>query len=361
MTRTVMFESWRGRYADSPRAISELLASQQPQLRQLWVTNGSSALPDYAVALRRHSPEYFARLVSADYLVTNDIVTKHLLKGPRVTYVQAWHGTPLKTIGFDERLASYSGAAAHRRRMVRDVGKWDYLLSPGPICTDIFRRAFRYDGRILETGYPRNDILNSPAAADIRARVRAQLDLDLEARVVLYAPTWRDNKKNENGKFTDPGALDAALLRKLTADGTVLLSRMHNVVNPSASANSELDGFYQDVSSYPDIAELYLAADVLVSDYSSAIYDFAVTGKPIILFAYDLASYRDSVRGLYFDYEDWAPGVIVTDTEALASALNNADAGVEMLRERYARFLTTFCPLEDGHASERVLQQVFSF
>lgn len=360
MPQSVMFESWRGRYADSPRAISEHLESEQPHLRQYWVSQKATPVSKSAIPLRRHSPAYFARLASTDFLVSNDIVSKHLLKGPRVTYIQTWHGTPLKKIGFDEHLATYSGSTAHQKRMIRDVKKWDYLLSPSPICTDIFRSAFRFDGPVLETGYPRNDILHSSAKSIIRDRVRTDLGLDPAARVVLYAPTWRDNIRDPAGGFRDPGALDIATLRHLTEEGTILLSRMHNVVTPTNSSEPAHMDFYQDVSWYPDIAELYLAADLLVSDYSSAIYDFAVTGKPIILFAYDLDNYRDSVRGLYFDYEQWAPGAIVTSTEALAAAINDVDNGHAGMAQHYADFTAKFCPYEDGQATHRVVQQIFA-
>lgn len=354
-TPTVMFESWRGRYADNPRAISQELSILRPELRQIWVAEETTELPPGVERVRRHSPEYFARLLSCDFLITNDIVSKHLVKGPRVTYLQTWHGTPLKTMGFDEHMAQYPGAAAHMKRMVRDVKKWDYLLSASPECSGLLRSAFHYGGPILETGYPRNDILNSPQAGAIRRTVRSRLGLESGQQVVLYAPTWRDNSVGAGG-IVDPGALDVGLLRQLLPAGTVLLNRLHSVVQARQGSD---DGFLRDVSNYPDIAELYLAADVLVSDYSSAVYDFAVTGKPIVLFAYDLAGYRDDVRGMYFDYDQWAPGPVVADTEALADVLTDAAAHQLRLRDRYDGFVQRFCPNEDGKASRRVIEAVF--
>lgn len=350
----VMFEAWRGRYADSPRAISEALEVLRPGLTHWWTTTDGRPPADGLRAVRRHRPDYFARLLTADVLVTNDIVSKHLIKGPRVTYVQCWHGTPLKAIGHDEVHHKYRGATDHLRRLDRDVAKWDYLVSPSPTCTRILRGAFRYDGPVLETGYPRNDVLSRDDGT-IRRRVRAALGIEEHTTAVLYAPTWRDDSRGPDGRVVQPSWLDLETLQRGLPD-TVLLSRLHPNVRVGAEHRS---GFTLDVGSHPDVNELYLAADALVSDYSSAIFDFAVTGKPIVLFAPDLEHYRDDVRPLYFDYEDWAPGPITSTTEDLLGALGDLAATERASADRYRRFRETFCVLDDGHASERVIEAVF--
>ncbi|GAA4373736.1 CDP-glycerol glycerophosphotransferase family protein [Paeniglutamicibacter cryotolerans] len=360
MCPSAMFESWRGRYADSPKAVSEQLALRSPDIKQYWVASDGAALPDYCLPLRRHSPAYFLQLLRSDYLFTNDIVTKHLVKGRNVRYIQSWHGTPLKRIGFDETQATYSGAAKHRQRMIRDVSKWDYLVSPSPECSSLFRSAFRYEGEILETGYPRNDILNSDSSSALRKTVRGALGILPGEHVVLYAPTWRDDSKAENGRFQDTSNINYERLATYTPEGTVFLSRMHSVVEAHRPKGPSGHLKVLDVSGYPDIAELYLAADVLVSDYSSAIYDFAVTGKPIILYAYDLLEYSTSVRGLYFDYAEWAPGPIVTSLEELGSAISNSELFRVTLQPRYRSFQQRFCPWEDGKATQRLLDALLS-
>lgn len=355
MTRA-LFESWRGRYTDNPRAIAERLAHRHPEVRQYWVAAPGTVLPPGVVPVRRHSPAYFAHLLSADLLVANDIVSKHLVKGPRTTYLQTWHGTALKTIGHDEALATYSGATAHRKRMVRDVAKWDLLLSPAPEATRVFRGAFGFDGPVLETGYPRNDVLRSAEAATLRERVRRELGIAPGRLAVLYAPTWRDDAKDASGRFVDPSALDLARLRDRLGDDVVVLHRMHTHV--AADPARAVPGFVVDVSGYPEIADLYLAADVLVSDYSSAVFDFVVTGKPVVLFAHDLDAYRDSVRGLYYDYDEWAPGPVVRTTDALADALAEPGRLPSRGDARYQAFVARFCPHEDGGAADRVIDEL---
>lgn len=350
----VMFEAWRGRHADSPMAISEALLTLRPDLKHWWATSDGVAPRPGVRAVRRHSPNYFRRLLTADYLVTNDIITKHLVKGPGVEYVQCWHGTPLKAIGHDEVEPKYRGGAAHLRRVDRDVAKWDYLVSPSSTCTALLRSAFHYDGTVLETGYPRNDVLVRDDGS-IRERVRRHLEIAEDTIAVLYAPTWRDDSKGPDGRLLQPEWLDLGLMRRGLPD-TVLLSRLHPNLRATAEA---LPGFTIDVGAHPDIAELYLAADVLVSDYSSAIYDFAVTGKPIVLFAPDLEHYRNELRPLYFDYEEWAPGPITSTTCELVEVLRDLDDVKRSAAARYGRFRETFCPFDDGHASERVVEAVF--
>ena len=348
---TAMFESWRGRYSDSPRVISEELGRLRPGLRRCWVHAGDRSLfPDDVSTVRRHRPRYFAELATARFLVANDVVTRQLVKSPRMVYVQTWHGTPLKLIGLDERNHSYPGAEAHLARMRRDVAHWDHLVSPSPACTAMFRSAFGYDGSVWETGYPRNDLLNAPDADAVRRRVRSRLGLAEHQRAVLWAPTWRDDA--EEPGLPDAVRIDVPRFLAATPHDTVLVTRMHKNVadRPDAAAEPRVvDGGVVD-----DISELFLAVDVLVSDYSSAIVDFAVTGKPIVLFAPDLDRYRDEVRGMYVDYDQWVPGPVTGTTEELAGAITQLERVRADHAERYAEFRRVYCPFEDGGAGRRV-------
>lgn len=355
---TVMFESWRGLYADSPRALSEQLAASDLATKRVWVTSGENEFPSDVSTVVRHSPSYFRALLTTNVLVANDIVSKHLVKGPRVHYLQTWHGTPLKLIGYDERNHAYSGAQAHLKRMSRDVAKWDHLISPSPACSEMFRSAFRFEGEIWETGYPRNDLLRSPGAEARRAEVRRQLGIADGAVAVLHAPTWRDDDKSDDGRFRQSVMLDPDLLAEALPEGARLLVRLHRNVRERPTGSKA--GFVIDVSDHSEIADLYLAADLLVSDYSSAVYDFAVTGKPIVLYAPDLDRYRDTVRGLYFDYEDWAPGPVAATQEETAAAMAALATHDQEWAGCYASFTAKFCPHEDGHAGERVIARLRS-
>ncbi|MCA0252729.1 MAG: CDP-glycerol glycerophosphotransferase family protein [Actinobacteria bacterium] len=350
---TVMFESWRGRYSDSPRAVAEYLRAARPETTQYWVVDSGDSFPDWAQLVPRHRPDYFRRLITSDFVISNDIVSRHYLHGPGVTYVQCWHGIALKAIGFHDNKGGYVGNRAQLRRTRRDVRKWDYLVSPCPAITPIVRSAFEYDGKVLEIGMPRNDILSRDTDNAIRSRVRAELGLVEDAPVMLYAPTWRDDDRDDQGRLTQSVVPDwEAILSAIP--GLQILFRTHKNVIAQAP---DLPGL-KDVSSYPDVAELYLAADVLLSDYSSTIIDFAVTGRPIVCYAPDLEHYRNDLRAMYFDYEEWAPGPIVTQTDDLIDCLRDLPAVAAAYSAQYDGFVRKFCPYEDGHATQRLVEAV---
>lgn len=353
--RSALFESWRGQYNDGPRALSESLGARRPETRRLWASTMAAAFPADVDPVKRHSPRYFKELATADLLVSNDLITRYPVKSARTTYVQMWHGTPLKLIGHDEHRLTYSGARDQRRRMEKDVARWDYLVSQSPTCTSMLRSAFAWDGPVWETGYPRNDALKSPTAPTMRARTRHALGIDPSTTMVLHVPTWRDDHRLPGGGFASTGLVDLDRLADRCDSPVALVSRTHkNIALPLTRARS-IDG--NDVA---EVTNLYLAADVLVSDYSSAIYDFAVTRKPIVLFAPDLDQYRDVTRGFYFDYEAWAPGPIATTIDDVASHVDDLGKVAKDWSGRYEEFAQEFCPWDDGHAAERLCDLLFS-
>ena len=349
----VLFESWRGAYADNPRAISETLHELRPAYRQVWVAHDGAraALPPWATPVSPGSRAYLTALGRASHVVANTHMPGYFRKRRGSVYLQTWHGTPLKRLGFDIERPQLRTDPDYLAQMSKDAGKWDVLLSPNPFSTPIFRRAFGYDGRVLETGYPRNDALAGASAQATRAAVRASLGLGDHELAILYAPTWRDGIP-----FALRLDLDA-LGRRVAQEHRVLL-RLHPKDAEAGAAAAAHDRAL-DVSGHGDIRELYLAADVLVTDYSSAMFDFAVTRRPIVFFTYDLEEYRDVLRGFYFAFEETAPGPLAATTEAVAEALDDLGAVRSAYAARYAAFTERFCPLDDGRAAERVVEALF--
>jgi CDP-glycerol glycerophosphotransferase len=194
-------------------------------------------------------------------------------------------------------------------------------------------------------------VLRSTEAAEIRQRVRRQLGLRPDQRAVLYAPTFRDED------LTMRFGLRPDSLTGL--DSVVLLARAH-VMTSSGEEPVEAE-HWRDVTAWPEIAELYLAADALITDYSSAMFDFAVTGKPLLFYVYDLEHYRDQSRGFYFDFEAEAPGPLLRTPSEVVAALRDLDGLRERHAESYAAFTARFCHLDDGRASERVVDAVLDF
>ena len=349
----VVFSSWRGAYNDNPRAIAEALHISHPDLEQVWVAHDGvvAQLPPWATPVLPGSRRYLSALGRASHLVSNVEMPGYYRKRGHTHYLQTWHGTPLKRIAFDIPGGDFPEHRRYLDRLRRDVAQWDAMLSPNPFSSAVLRDAFRYEGDVLETGYPRNDILRAPEAEALRSRVRAGLGLGPDARALLYAPTWRDTRGVEL-------QLDVGALRHRLGDEHVLLLRAHPLA--PIAVPSEHRPWVVDVSRHPDIRELYLAADVLLTDYSSSMFDFAVTGKPILFFAYDLAVYRDQLRGFYFDFESDAPGPFLENAGAICEALENLSAVTSAHARAYARFAERFCPWDDGAAGQRVVRAVFN-
>jgi CDP-glycerol glycerophosphotransferase len=353
LRNAVLFESFQGKViGDNPLDIFHELKKQRSDLEFFWtVQKGKSTAPVGATAVVHGSAQWLKLLATAKYLVNNTNFPWYFRKVPGQIYLQTWHGTPLKKLGRD--IPGNTLTASYLNTMDREASYWDGLISPSKYCTEIFPTAFSYSGKILETGYPRNDRLVAQSA-EVRARVRKTLGVnDEKTKLVLYAPTWRDYKRSATGKwqtvnFFTPGT-------ELPA-GFQLAFRGHT--NTHAAHSAAVAGGAIDVTNYPDVTELYLAADVLVTDYSSVMFDFSVTGKPIIFLAPDIAEY-ESKRGFYFDFRSEAPGPICTDAAEVLAALDDLTAITENNAAKYSAWQAKFNKLEDGKAAQRVVAAVF--
>lgn len=260
------------------------------------------------------------------------------------TVLQTWHGTPLKLLGFD-RIGTRRGAE-YRRRTVTEVSQWDLLISQNPYSSSIFRSAYGYQGRMLEIGYPRDDVL-STADDDHRARIRRRLGLRPDDTVVLYVPTWRENAK---GLFAE---LDFDAVAAALGDHGRLLIRGH--ANTIRHGGGVAGSGLLDVTLYPELADLYLVADVMITDYSSTMFDYSITGKPMIFFAPDIEDYTGTLRGTYFDLAATAPGPILTTTDEVIDALGRLAAIGAEFAKPYAAWREKFNPYDDGGASRRAV------
>jgi len=353
----VVWNADNGRYADNPRALHAALTARggDDGVEHVWLAAAryAATFPPGVATVPIGTPAAVAALEAADVLVSNTHVQLDAWrKRPGATYLQTWHGTPLKRIHRD---AAHQPADDVMAALDEDIARWDLLVTPSAEGTRLLRAAFAYTGRVLETGYPRNDVLHAPDRDARRARVRAELGVSEGTTAVLYAPTYRDDEAVPG--VDAPLGLDVEALAARLGDDAVVLLRLHHYMGHQSRPAS--GGRVHDVAAYADISDLYLAADVLVTDYSSSMFDFAVTGKPIVVFAYDLAHYRDRLRGFTLDLEADAPGPVLLDQEALTAALLDLPAVAAASAGRYARFVERFCALEDGHASDRVLDALW--
>jgi CDP-glycerol glycerophosphotransferase len=360
-----VFDSyWYTSFSCNPRAIADKLAELAPDVRRVWVAKKAvapSAPSDFDVVLPR-TEEYFDVLARARWFVTNGNFPNHYVKRPGSVHVQTHHGTPLKKMGADQFVGPNARTDIDLDALLRRCARWDYSLSSNRWTTGIWRQAYPVDYEPLEYGYPRNDRLIT-ATPDEVARIRRELGVGAGQTVVLYAPTHRD----------DPAAsappLDLGRLSDALGDNGSLLVRLHYAYAGGAYAGGayvddptlrELREARRilDVSAHESVEDLYLAADVLITDYSSAMFDYANLDRPIVVHAPDWAHYQAS-RGTYFDLLAEPPGLVTRTDDELVEAFQAGTVDDDRARSLRAEFRARFCDLDDGHAAERVVRRVW--
>ena len=353
----VLYDDFGGKYfGGSPRAVHEELVRRGSSLEHLWVVrDGRPALPATATALPVRSPEWYEALARCRFVVGSTHLPPWIERREGQVIVQTWHGTPLKRIGRDSEQHLVTGTG-YLDDLEREARQWSLLVSGNRFSTPVLRQALGFGGEVLESGSPRNDALTSPDRGKTAERVRRALRLPEGKRVILYAPTWREHLARHRGGFAMDQRIDLEHARRELGGDHVLLVRGHpQVVEAVPGADG---GFVRDVSGYPDATDLLLAADVLVTDYSSLMFDFAVTRKPMLFFTYDLEQYRDTQRGFTFDFERRAPGPLLRTSAELVAALRGLDRATAPYQEAYRWFRGTFCDLDDGRAARRVVDRM---
>lgn len=342
---TAFFESFHGRNVScNPAAIDRELARVAPDVQRYWsVSRDDVEVPAGATPVRVGSPEWLAARDRADLLVLNDWIEDGWRPRRDQFVLQTWHGTPLKRIALGRRDRTPRLFAA----VVKQSTRWSAMLAQNPFAARALRRSYAVARPMWTLGYPRNDVVVTSSGEDVRARLGVATP-----RVVLYAPTWRDDA------LDGPDPLDAVALADRLGPGWTVLARGHARtlgLRAEVAADRVLD-----VTGYPDVSDLLALADVLVTDYSSVMFDFSATGRPMVFHVADAEHYEREVRGFAWDLGERAPGPLVRSVEEVADAVAGADAPDERARwsERYARWRADFNALDDGHAAERVVRRL---
>src|SRR5699024_1179516 len=354
----VFLESFLGKsYSDNPKYIYEYMINNNKNYKFVWCFRENKNIPGKHIQVKRFSIRYFYYLARSKYWISNSRLPKYLTKRPGNVYLQTWHGTPLKTLVFDIK-DIYSADPNYKLNFYEQSRRWDYLNSPNQYSTNIFRRAFQYDKEMLEFGYPRNDILYTNNNENYIKELKLKLNIPIDKKVILYAPTWRDDQYFSRGNYKFTLNLELESMQKHLNEEYVLVLRTHYHISNSIDV-SEYKGFVYDLSQYDDIAELYLISDMLITDYSSVFFDYANLKRPILFYTYDLENYRDKLRGLYFDLEKEVPGPILMTTEDVIEAVENIESVKEKYSIKYNEFYNRFCSWDDGMASEKTYNVVF--
>lgn len=357
----VFVESFFGKsYSDSPKYLYEYLYDTYgDKYRYIWCLNKrAKEMKGHPSICKRHSLRYVYYTSRAKYFICNTRQPAWFKKRENVVFLETWHGTPLKKLAFDLD-DIHAVSQDHKKLFYRQSKAWDYLISANRFSTDVFERAFCYPReKIIEVGYPRNDILYSDRADEIAREVKAEFGIPEDKRVILYAPTWRDNQFYGKAKYKFTLAMDLEWMRREFGGDSVLLLRTHYYIADILDLTG-LEDFVYNGSTYNDVSRLYLASDICITDYSSVFFDYANLKRPMLFFAYDYEDYKGEIRGMYFDMNKELPGPILQTNDELVDALHNIDKITEQYKERYEQFYERFCSVDDGNASKRAIDIVF--
>ncbi|MHA6486940.1 CDP-glycerol glycerophosphotransferase family protein [Bacillus cabrialesii] len=362
--KLIIFESYLGKqFSCNPRAIYEYLKlhPEKYDFEMIWSINKKyeDRFKEFGVKYsKRFSLDWLFKMATAQYWITNSRMPLWLPKPKGTIYIQTWHGTPLKKLANDMDEVHMPGTSTNRykQNFLKEASKWDYLISPNRYSTEIFKQAFNFKKTIIESGYPRNDCLINLDNEEFKMKIKQTLKIKNDKKVVLYAPTWRDNDFYSKGNYKFSLKFDLSRLQKRFGKNTVILFRMHYLINENFNFD-KYDGFAVDVTNYPDIRELYIISDILITDYSSVFFDFANLNKPMIFYTYDLEKYKNDLRGFYFDFEKKAPGRIVTNENDLFKELDK-QIKQPQTNENFKIFKNNFCDIEDGNSSKRFVESI---
>lgn len=349
-------------YTGNPRYIYEEMVSQNLDkvysCYYFFENPDKVDIPGNAKKIKRTRFRYYYLMAIAKIWVFDCRVPSQIIKRKETTYIQTWHGTPLKKLALDMDNVFMAGSQSiktYKENFYKNTRRWDYLISQNPYSTEIFRRCFAFKKQILEIGYPRNDILFKNNTKDYILSVKKILDIPLNKKVILYAPTWRDNEYYEKGKYKFIVKIDFNQLRRELEDEYIFIVKYHYLVNDQVDWERYKGFIYNFDNSY-DIADLYLISDAMITDYSSVMFDYSILKRPIFFYAYDLDDYKENLRGFYFDFIGEVPGPISKTTSELIHDIKNYN--IKDYEEKFVKFIENYNLLDDGTASWKVVMLI---
>lgn len=363
--KMIFFESFNGNsFSCSPKAIYNYLVShdEYKDYKFIWafkdLEKGHKLKDKNTIIVKSKSFKYYYYLSKSKYWIVNSLLDLSVIKKRKQVYVQCWHGTPLKKLRCD---ITVTGSVLNTKEEVikrnnLDVKKIDYFISPSKYATSKFISAFNLkelnkEKIIIEKGYPRNDKLINYNNNDTE-KIKKDLNIPTNKKVILYAPTFRDDEHTSGVGYTYKLNIDFDSLKKELKD-YIILFRAHYFIANSFDFD-KYKGFIYDVSKYDDINDLYIVSDLLITDYSSVFFDYAILERPIIFYMYDYDNYKNNLRDFYIDLKE-LPGPIVKDEKDLVTSIKEKN---NKYKNMYSSFNKKFNPYEDGKSAERVVKEI---
>lgn len=359
--RGILFQCYQGEFcSDSQLAIYREIRERSESIPVYWSVAGYHVpVPEGVRPLLIGSEEWFRYLAAVTYICHNSHFPSFFRKRPHQRLLQTFHGYPVKSMGraHMERDEEFTPLRIERAIQARRA-EWDAITVPSRLVAGICRQEYEYQGSLIMSGYPRNDALLSPKSSSVRDATRSRLDVAPDDVVVLYAPTWRENLKISEGRSAIFSGLDLEWLAHKLGEGFRILARGHDFNLRAGQSFGQIRNVI-DVTDYPDVNDLILAADVGVFDYSSIRFDWALTRKPMVFFVPDLEQYRSS-RGFLVPFEQTTPGPWTFDRRDLVRALRRfreVEHGFSAVLEE---FNSKYNPLADGESARRVVDVFFA-
>ena len=357
--KRVLFISLGGKqYSDNPKAISEKLYKISPKTKQIWLFKDPEKMrelvPDYIKCVELNNRILLRYIMTSriyidnDYLVYQNFLTK-FSKNKKQLYIQTWHGDR----GLKKCFYNVKGFKPDEKFTLEKDGFCDYLLTGSKFAEKVVRKMFKYNGKLLTCGYPRNDCLINNNEEKIKS-VKDKLDISYDTKILLYAPTFKGkigDKMTEHINFSN--LVDE--LEKKTKKKWVVVYRNHHMSKINEK-NKSLR-FFDATTLFEDMADILCASDILITDYSSCAGDFILTGKPVILYINDYYDYISSDRGLHFKIEE-TPYMIANNNEELIEIVR--DLTPEKAKENCKKLMEFYECTETGEASEIVVELILN-
>ncbi|MDE5671014.1 MAG: CDP-glycerol glycerophosphotransferase family protein [Eubacterium sp.] len=347
--KCIVFESmWGSKYSCNPQHLYEYIDKNYPEYKCVWsLKDARMPIKGKGIRVRKGSQEYFKYLATAKHLVNNVNFEEAYVKRNRQIVIQTMHGTPLKTLGYD-----VPGELTTKQEQVnfaKKIDRWDYLVVQGKFMEEKSVPIYKFEKEILRTGYPRTDIFFKTSESYIED-IKKNLGIPLDKKVILYTPTWRIRNKFDM-------QLDLDKMRERLGDEYVVLIRLHYFCGQSDYFTAD-NKFVFNLRSYRTVEDLYLISDMLITDYSSVMFDYALLDKPMLFFTFDLEDYRDNLRGMYVDIEEEAPGPLVFNTDEVINAILNIDEEMKKYSEKISAFRNRYLTYENGNSCQTIIDTV---
>ena len=365
----ILFESSNGRnYTGNPRYIYEYLinSSKEDKFKYVWsLEDTSTDIPGDPIKVRRTRIKYLYYSIVSNFWIFDSRHPQYLLKKDGCVYIQTWHGTPLKKLALDMDKLNMSGNTnieEYKSNFRENTSLWDFLIAQNDFSANIFKRAFDLKGNILKIGYPRNDILiHEKNNIDLASKIKNSLKIAKDKKIILYAPTWRDNEFHSEGLYKFSSNMDFDLMEERLANDYILIVKYHYLVKENIDWNKYSD-FIIVADEKQDIQDLYLISDILITDYSSVMFDYSLLERPMIFYTYDLEFYKKNLRGFYFNIEKEVPGPIIEDNDDLITYLENFKLEDYFLKyeSKYSRFIEKYNQYDEGEASHKIASLILS-